>query len=76
MQTTNFTKYRITFYIGDEHEDFRERLKGEIKKLEEREIKYNVFKESDRLLPELCINGYCVIGLNEIQHELKSFLSN
>ena len=65
----------ITFYIGTQHVDFREQLRPELDKLEKRNIGYHILSRSNRIMPRVCIDGYCVAGISLIRDELKSVLS-
>lgn len=65
----------IIFYIGQQHKDFRDVFLSELEELEKKEMKYRIFEELDRAIPELCINGSCVVGRKDIVNELANFLS-
>ena len=74
MKTENIAK-NLTFYIGNMHTDFVEKIKTELQELEQRDIHYVIFRRSDKILPRLCADGYCVAGMSHIKEELNNILS-
>lgn len=66
---------KISFYVNPKHRFFKDFLKDEIRKMEERNIWYFVFEDRDMLSPQMCCNGDSVIGLDDIKTELKMVLT-
>ena len=65
----------ITFYLGTQHLDFKTKINKELRLLEKHGIDYTIFSRSNRMLPRLCVDGYCVAGMSLIKDELNNILS-
>ena len=65
----------VTFYLGIHHSDFKKKIRKELDGLESRNIEYVFFERSNRMMPRLCMDGYCVAGLNLIKKELNNILA-
>jgi len=75
MKTETGEGTKVTFYLSDEHRGLHE-LKEEFKKLEAREIIFKIQEQHHIPLPEMCVNGYCVAGVNDIKLQVKTLLSS
>ena len=64
----------ITFYLYEEHRILDELMK-EFKKLEENKIKFKIQEQHHIPLPEMCVNGNCVAGVNDIKLGVQTLLS-
>jgi len=65
----------ITFYIGTNHFDFKKKIQKELIELEKRDMDYYFFERSNRIMPRLCMDGFCVAGLTLIKNELHNILA-
>lgn len=65
----------ITFYIGLQHKNFKDKIDRELKKLDQKDVDYTIFERKGKLLPTLCLDGYCVAGLDNIIRQLNDVFS-
>jgi len=63
---------KVTFYLDFPNGTFRGLFQEEINKLQNLGINFSFRESRDDKMPEACINGYCVAGVTDIKHELKS----
>lgn len=76
MRKTPGSNIRITFFLSEVHHDIPKLLEKEINSLQKHDNTNLLFQEKeDLVLPEVCINGYCVAGLDDIKYQLQSLLS-
>lgn len=75
MENKRDKRTSITFYLSEEHQILKE-LMDEFEKLEKNEINFKIQEQHHIPLPEMCVNGYCVAGVNDIKLEVQTLISS
>lgn len=66
---------KVVFYLDEKNVEIFETFKYEIESLRKKNVLVTHHQRFEQKLPEVCINGYCVAGVDDIRYELKSLLS-
>lgn len=67
---------KVVFYFDVQESKFSDSMKIDLDKFTEKNIEFAFREPRDLELPEVCINGYCVAGVKDINHALNSLISS